>query len=336
MAVMRAFLWTSDVRARLAFTKSTIICHFAVSEGEALYSGGIEVIVDANYALTDIVIPALNLQFARDAMGDIAVMGNAAGANPATETYSYDPLYRLTGIYNASGITEEAYTYSKTGDRLSKTASGLDSGIYSYQSGTPHLSSIGNASRVYDADGNTTGSVVAGNTYGFGYSGRNRMTVVQLNSSTLGAYTYNALGLRTANAATLPAAISQRFVYDEVGQLLSEYGSDTRDWIVLNRKRCNVTWSGAISCNGSLRSHRSVQRVAGECFSARPQCHRPGPDPSIRAAVHRRSAEPQRTVTALVRFPFPIHRAEAAPCRFFRSHPQDADIASSAPDAFVY
>ncbi|WP_430390912.1 RHS repeat-associated core domain-containing protein [Dyella sp. 20L07] len=188
---------------------------------------------DANYALTDIVSPALNLHFARDAMGNITALGNAAGANPATETYSYDPLYRLTGLKDANGNPEEAYTYSKTGDRLSKTASGLATGIYSYQSGTHHLTSIGNASRVYDANGNTTGSTVGGDTFGLGYNGRNRMTVVQRNGGTVGTYTYNALGQRTAKVATLPASLGQRFVYDENSQLLGEYGSSTRDYVWL-------------------------------------------------------------------------------------------------------
>jgi RHS repeat-associated protein len=189
---------------------------------------------DANYAITDIVSPALNLHFQRDPMGNINALGNAPGANPATETYSYDPLYRLTGMNDANGNVEEAYTYSKTGDRLSKTSTGLDSGTYSYQSGTHHLASIGNAARAYDANGNTTGSVVGGNVYGFGYNGRNRMTVAQLNGGTVGTYSYNAIGQRTAKVATFPTSTTQRFIYDEYSQLLSEYGSNTRDYIWLD------------------------------------------------------------------------------------------------------
>ena len=188
---------------------------------------------DTNYALTDVVSPALNLHFARDAMGNITALGNAPGANPATETYSYDPLYHLTGLTDGSGNVEEAYTYSKTGDRLSKTASGLATGVYTYQTGTHRLASIGNASRAYDANGNTTGSVMGGNTYGYGYNGRNRMTVAQLNGNTAGTYTYNALGQRVAKATSFPTSTNQRFVYDDKSQLLGEYGSATRDYIML-------------------------------------------------------------------------------------------------------
>lgn len=72
---------------------------------------------------------------------------------------------------------------------------------------------------------------MAGNTYGFGYNGRNRMTVVQLNGTTVGSYTYNALGQRIAKTATLPQPISQRFAYDEAGQLIGEYGTVNRDYI---------------------------------------------------------------------------------------------------------
>ncbi|WP_266169712.1 RHS repeat-associated core domain-containing protein [Dyella subtropica] len=188
---------------------------------------------DANYALTDVVSPALNLHFARDAMGNPTALGNAPGANPATESYSYDPLYRLTGVNNASGAAIEAYTYSKTGDRLSKTASGLATGTYGYQSGTHWLTSIGSGARSYDANGNTTGSAAGGDTWGYGYNGRNRMTVVQRNGQTVATYSYNALGQRIGKSVTFPQVVSQRFAYDESSQLIGEYGTTNRDYIWL-------------------------------------------------------------------------------------------------------
>ena len=188
---------------------------------------------DANYALTDLTSPAFKLHFARDPMGNITAEGNAAGANPATETYSYDPLYRLTGI--TDGTTSiEGLTYNETGDRLTKTGSGLDVGTYAYTSGTHQLSSIGNAARTADANGNTTASTSAGQTWGYGYNGRNRLTVVQASGSTVGTYTYNALGQRIQKVATAPAALTQRFAYDEQGHLIGEYTSTNhRDTIWL-------------------------------------------------------------------------------------------------------
>ena len=187
---------------------------------------------DANYRLTDLTSPALALHFARDAMGNIVALGNAPGANPAMETYSYDSLYRLTGI-NDAGTALESYTYNQTGDRLSKTAPGLATGAYLYTAGTHQLASIGNAARINDVDGNTTASVIGGNTYGFGYNGRNRMTVVQLNGQTVANYTYNALGERIGKVASFPQSVSERYGYNEAGQLIGEYGTTSRDYIWL-------------------------------------------------------------------------------------------------------
>jgi len=189
---------------------------------------------DANYAVTDVVSPVLNLHFARDAMGNITALGNSPGANPATETYSYDPLYRLTGISGPSGAAIEAYTYSKAGDRLSKSSAGLATGTYGYQTNTHWLTSIGSSARTYDANGNTTGSANGGETFGYGYNGRNRLTVAQRNGQTVATYTYNAEGLRVAKTASLPSSFSARFVYDEGGQLVGEYGPTSRDYIWLD------------------------------------------------------------------------------------------------------
>ena len=188
---------------------------------------------DANYRLTDLTSPAVALHFARDAMGNITALGNAHGANPATETYSYDPLSRLAAVTEANGSTLESYTYNQTGDRLSKTAPGLATGAYLYTTGTHQLASIGNATRANDANGNTTGSVIGGNTYGFGYNERNRLTLAQLNGQTVGTYTYNALGERIGKVATFPQAVTERYGYDEAGNLIGEYGTTNRDYIWL-------------------------------------------------------------------------------------------------------
>ena len=188
---------------------------------------------DANYALTDVVSPALNLHFARDALGNITALGNSAGASPAIETYSYDPLYRLTGVSGPAGAAIEAYSYSKTGDRLSKTGSGLATGSYEYQANTHWLTSIGSSAFTYDANGNVTGYAVGGETFGYGYNGRNRLIVVQRNGQTVATYTYNAAGQRVAKSTSLPQALSERFAYDESSRLIGEYGTTNRDYIWL-------------------------------------------------------------------------------------------------------
>jgi RHS repeat-associated protein len=183
---------------------------------------------DANYRLTDLTSPAFTLHVARDAMGDITALGNSAGANPATETYSYDPLYRLTAVTEASGTTLESVTYNPTGDRTSKTGSGLDTGTYSYNPNTHQLIATGNAARSVDANGNTTGISQASSTYGFGYNARNRMALAQLNQSTIASYTYNASGQRVAKTAS---GSTERYNYGPGSQLLSEYGATNREYV---------------------------------------------------------------------------------------------------------
>ena len=185
---------------------------------------------DANYAVTDIVSPVLNLHFIRDAKGNITALGNVVGANPTLETYGYDPLYRLTGLKDAQGQAIEAYTYNKTGDRLSKASNGLATGTYGYQTGTHWLTSIGSSARTHDANGNTTGNATGGDTFGYGYNDRNRMTVVQRNGQTVASYIYNAMGQRVGKATTA----NQRFAYDEGSQLLGEYGATSRSYVWLD------------------------------------------------------------------------------------------------------
>jgi RHS repeat-associated protein len=202
---------------------------------------------DANYQLTDLTSPALNLHFTRDVMGNITALGNVAGASPAVEAYSYDPLYRLTGVTDGD-TSVESYTYNKTGDRLSKTkAGGLATGSYGYQSGTHWLTSVGNAARSYDLNGNTIGSASAGETLGYGYNDRNRLTLVQRNQQTVATYVYNAMGERVAKLVTSPQAVNERFAYNEASQLVGEYGTTNRDYIWLGSLPVAVVDDGTAS-----------------------------------------------------------------------------------------
>jgi RHS repeat-associated protein len=186
---------------------------------------------DANYRLLDLASPNFNLHFTRDVMGNIASLGNAPGVPTPTETYTYDSLYRLTGVNDSLGAAIESYTYNQTGDRLSKVSTGgFATGTYGYQTGTHWLTSIGSAARSYDLNGNTTGNATVGQTFGYGYDGRNRLTVAQVNQQTVGTYTYSASGQRIAKAATSPQAI-ERFAYDEASRLLGEYGTSRRDYV---------------------------------------------------------------------------------------------------------
>ncbi|NID05883.1 RHS repeat protein [Luteibacter jiangsuensis] len=183
---------------------------------------------DSNYRVTDIVSPALELHFSLDEMGDITGVSESGGG---TAGYLYDPLYRLTSVKDAAGTAVEAYTYNPTGDRLSKTAPGAYTGTYKYKSGTHLLTNMGTATRTYDANGNTTGSSAAGTVWGYGYNGRNRMTAVTQNGTTVGTYVYNAMNERVAKSH---GSATTRFIYDEASRLVSEAsGSTRRDYIAV-------------------------------------------------------------------------------------------------------
>lgn len=186
---------------------------------------------DANYALTDITSPVLSLHFVRDVLGRIVAEGNAPGASPANETYRYDALSRLIEVDDASGNPVQSFTYNKTGDRLSKSGGLYSSGAYTYTSGTHQLSGVGASARINDANGSTTAIASAGVSWGFGYNGRNRLVVVQANGSTVGSYTYNALGQRIQKVVSQPSAETVRFAYDERSHLIGEYGTAKRDYV---------------------------------------------------------------------------------------------------------
>jgi RHS repeat-associated protein len=182
---------------------------------------------DADYRVTDIGGGiALNLHFTLDSMGDITAEGNAAGVPTPNETYHYDPLYRLQQVNDATGAPWQSYSYDKTGDRLSKaTANQTPVNTYSYTPNTHHLISISGydaSSRAFDANGNTTALQANGWMYGLGYDDTNRLTLVQQNGTTIETYELNGVGERVLKTPT--SGIPTRFVYDQSGHLLFEYG----------------------------------------------------------------------------------------------------------------
>ena len=185
---------------------------------------------DANYAYTDVTSPVLSIHLSRDVNGNVAALGNAPGASPATETYSYDALEQLTGVLDGT-TPVSTFSMSSSGDRLSKTGSGLSTGSYAYSPGTHRLTSIGNGARAFDGIGNVTGTTSAGQTWGYGFNLRNQLTVVQANQQTIGTYVFNALGQRVAKTITAPVAATERFAYDESNGLLAEYGTTNKDYI---------------------------------------------------------------------------------------------------------
>ena len=188
---------------------------------------------DANYRATDVVSPALNLHFALDGLGNVTALGASPGATSPLETYHYDALRHLTSLLDPTGTTIESYTYSKAGDRLSKTGSGLATGAYSYAAGTHRLTSIGSTAQAFDANGNTTGTSLAGQTFGFGFDGTNRLTVVQQNQQTTVTNSYDPLGQRSYQFS-FGAGRYTSYLYDQIGHLQEEKNQNEKDFIWLN------------------------------------------------------------------------------------------------------
>ncbi|MFS6749781.1 hypothetical protein, partial [Staphylococcus aureus] len=128
---------------------------------------------------------------------------------------------------------------------MSKTGSGLATGAYSYNTNTHQLLATGSYARSVDADGNTTAITAASGNLGFGYSDRNRMTIVQVAGSTVATYTYDALGERIQK---ISGTTTERYVYDEGQQLLSERGATNRDYVWMGGiPVANVDTSGTTS-----------------------------------------------------------------------------------------
>jgi RHS repeat-associated protein len=228
---------------------------------------------DANYRLTDLTSPSFALHVARDAMGNITAIGNTPGANPATETYTYDPLYRLTTVTEANGSVLEGATYNQAGDRLTKSGSGLATGTYAYNPGTHQLTATGNAARTVDANGNTTAISEAGGTYGFGFDARNRITVVQLNQSTIANYLYNDDGNRVEKTT---GGATETYNYDLDGHMIGEYGATNREYVYLdNIPVANLDTQGTTTSIGYVTadqqgSPRAVTDASGNVLWAWP------------------------------------------------------------------
>lgn len=175
--------------------------------------------------------------------------------NPPTRSYAYDPLYRLTGVTDASAAVLEGYTYNATGDRLSKTYQGAtDTYAYADPLTSHRLQAVDGVARSYDLNGNL---LDRGGLPKFTFDERNRLSSVYWfydydppgTSSRVqhkGAqsiaggedpkfasitqwidYAYNGRGERVGKVET-PFVISQQrgFAYDEGGRLMGEYGND--------------------------------------------------------------------------------------------------------------
>ena len=114
---------------------------------------------------------------------------------------------------------------------------------------------------------------MAANTFGFGYSARNRVVSVVRSSASVAMYLYSTLGRRIKKPATFPSGIAGRYDYDESSHLSSEYGSTNRDYVLMRDipvAVLDVTINGGVSTSvinyvhaDGLGTPRAVTNSAG-------------------------------------------------------------------------
>lgn len=155
-----------------------------------------------------------------DVAGRITALSETATVFASSHTYGYDNLNRLTSFFN--GTTTTSYTYDANGNRLTSTLSGTTT--YNYPGTSNRLTSLTGtttASYGYDALGNTTSD--GANVWT--YDARGRMSTLVAGTTTA-SYSINGFGQRIAKSGnTVPNGGTNEYVYDEMGNLIGEYGS---------------------------------------------------------------------------------------------------------------
>jgi RHS repeat-associated protein len=122
---------------------------------------------------------------------------NTNELSAVTSNYTYDPLYELTQVTQATNTTE-SYSFDPVGNRLTSL------GASPYSNNTSNeLTSTPSASYAYDYNGNLTSKTISGNTTQYSWDFENRLASVLL-PGTGGTVTfkYNALGHRIQKAFT--------------------------------------------------------------------------------------------------------------------------------------
>jgi RHS repeat-associated protein len=160
-----------------------------------------DVTYNAAYQLTSLI----NKKSANDVLSSFAYEYNASGlktkmteADGSYTDYEYDELKRLTNEVkndiNDTLLYSLTYTYDPSGNRLSKTDQNNVTTAYTYDDADRVLTA-GDATFVFDANGNMTGKTIGQDTTVYSYDYENRMTSAALPSETT-AFAYAGDGMR--------------------------------------------------------------------------------------------------------------------------------------------
>jgi RHS repeat-associated protein len=136
-------------------------------------------------------------------------------------TYSYDPLYRLTGTTASVAGRNEAYTYDQVGNRLT----GPSAETYNYIEGNELISKTG-TNYQYDSNGNLIGKTEGATTWVYVYDFENRLIKSTKNdgsTTTTVAFKYDTFGRRIEKSVNDGGTVTTtRYLYDG-GNILYEY-----------------------------------------------------------------------------------------------------------------
>ncbi len=150
------------------------------------------------------------------------------GGQPVVQTYTHDPLGRVTSVQGPSGTQRYGYDAN---DNLTAITTSAGATTYAYTgSAANELTSVSAPSQPitsygYDSHGNTTSITdTAGATTGLSYDKQERLVGVTLTNGTHVAMAYNAQGQRASYIVTPleqgTPSLSETFTYreDDLGQ----------------------------------------------------------------------------------------------------------------------
>ena len=168
-------------------------------------------------------------------------LDTTSGAHSLNQTFTYDPLNRLT--YWTSPTGNIAYTYDSTGNFLTET-SGSTTSSFAYAPDSNRLTSV-TTNGVHDSIGYTPAgnitSLSSGPFSNVSYNEAERLAVVKSGASVVAQYTYDAFGHRLVKV--LPAG-KELYQYDPQGHLLEEAGgtgTPIADYIYLDNGEIAAT-----------------------------------------------------------------------------------------------
>jgi len=210
---------SATTRANAAATPVTLVSGLAYKPlgplAAASFGNGLAAALDydLDYRLTSLVTGDVdtfvqNLAYGYDNADDILTITDAIAAG-RSQSFQYDPLFRLTRGQGAYGTID--YGYDAVGNRTSLIqASATDT--YVYDAFSNRLASVTSGGIIrqftYDGAGNTTADSGGGVNLAFAYNDANRMKQATAAGATT-LYTYNALGqraIKSPSGKNVPAA----------------------------------------------------------------------------------------------------------------------------------